>query len=79
MGKRSLQTANDFQRRLPDQPAEMQVRASFVPSECLPVGHCLPVAARRGEGLASGNHNQTDSAGHPRPSQRTKHQGSSAS
>lgn len=76
MGGRSLQAANDLQGRLPNQPAKVQVRTAAVPPERVPLGNGLFVAARRREGLASGDHDQTDSARHPGSAERTEHQGS---
>lgn len=57
----------------------MQIRAAAVPSQRVSLWHRLPVAAGRGERLASRYHNQTDPARHPGPAQRAKYQGSCAS
>lgn len=76
MGGWLVQTADDLQRRLPHQPAKMQIRAATIPSERVPLRNRLSIPAGRGEGLASGNHNQTDPARHPRPPERAQHQGS---
>lgn len=78
VGGRPVQAAHDLQGRLSDQSAQVQIRAGPVPSERLSVWYGVPVAAGRGQGLASGHHHQADSARHPGPAQRTEHQGSGA-
>lgn len=75
MGRWFVQVAHDLQGRLPDESAQVQIRAGAVPPERVSIGHRLPVAARRGQGLAPGDHHQTDPARHPGSAQRTQHQG----
>lgn len=70
-----VQAPDDLQGRLPDQPAQVQVRAAAVPPERVPVRDGLSVAAGRGEGLAPGHHHQADPARHPGPAERAQHQG----
>lgn len=45
LGGRLLQAAHDLQGRLPLQPPQVQVRATTVPPQCVPLRHRVPVAA----------------------------------
>ena len=58
VGAGPVQTEDVLQGGLPVLAAEVPLRATDIPPERLPVGHRLPLAARRGEGLATRRHHQ---------------------
>lgn len=76
MGRWLVQTSYDLQGWLPHQPSKVQIRTATVPPQRVSFGNGVLVPLGRGERLASSDNHQTDFAGNPRSSQRTKHQGS---
>ena len=57
-----------LQGRLPIDAAQVPLRAAALPPERVPVWHSVPLAARRGEGLATRRHHQTGATCHLRAS-----------
>ena len=49
---------HNLQGGLPLHPTQGQVRPPTLPSQRLPIGHCLPQSPRRGQGLEASHHHQ---------------------
>lgn len=65
LGRRTVQTANALQRRLPFLASQMQIRAASFPPQRVPIGYRVPLHPGRRQGLEAGHHHQADPVRNP--------------